>query len=107
MDNLECTPAEVRDMMTGENAPKLIDVREQGEWELVHLDDGLLLTQELIDEMLASWDKATQIVCYCHHGVRSAQAAMFLRENGFSDVRSMKGGIDAWAVEIEPDMARY
>ena len=107
MENLECTPAEVRDMMTGENAPKLIDVREQGEWELVHLDDGLLLTQELIDEMLASWDKATQIICYCHHGVRSAQAAMFLRENGFSDVRSMKGGIDAWAVEIEPDMARY
>ncbi len=107
MDNLECTPAEVRDMMTGENGPKLIDVREQGEWELVHLDDGLLLTQDLIDEMLASWDKATQIICYCHHGVRSAQAAMFLRENGFSDVRSMKGGIDAWAVEIEPGMARY
>ena len=60
-----------------------------------------------IDEMLASWDKAAQIICYCHHGIRSAQAAMFLRENGFSDVRSMKGGIDAWAVEIEPGMARY
>lgn len=107
MDNLECTPAEVRDMMTGENAPKLIDVREQGEWDLVHLEGGRLLNQHLIDEMLAGWDKATPIVCYCHHGVRSAQATLFLRQQGFSDVRSMKGGIDAWAIEIDPGMARY
>lgn len=107
MNEMEVTPEQVQKMMQGENAPKLVDVRDQGEWELVHLEGGLLLTQELLDEMTASWDKQAPVICYCHHGVRSAQAALFLREQGFTDVRSMQGGIDAWAATLEPGMVRY
>ena len=47
------------------------------------------------------------IVFYCHHGVRSVQALLYLRQQGFDNVRSMKGGIDAWAQQIDPGMTRY
>ena len=107
MENLECTPAELRDMLAGENAPRLIDVRDDSEWNIAHLDGGRLLTQELLDEMTGSWDKDAHLVCYCHHGVRSLQAALFLKQQGFANVQSMKGGLDAWAQEIDPSMARY
>ena len=107
MNDMEVTPDEVQELMKGENAPMLVDVREQGEWDIVHLEGGRLLNQQLLDEMKEGWDKATPVICYCHHGVRSVQAALFLRQQGFTDVRSMKGGIDAWAATLEPDMARY
>ena len=107
MNEMEVTPEQVQQMMQGENAPKLLDVRDQGEWDIVHLEGGLLLTQELLDEMNAGWDKQALVICYCHHGVRSAQAALYLREQGFTDVRSMQGGIDAWAATLEPGMVRY
>lgn len=94
-------------MLANGNAPKLVDVRDQGEWDIVHLQGGRLLDQQLLDEMLESWDREAPIVCYCHHGIRSAQAALFLRQQGFKDVRSMKGGIEAWAVRLDPGMARY
>lgn len=104
---LECGPREVAEMLAGENAPRLLDVREQAEWDLVHLESGQLVTQQLIDEILAGWDKELPIVCYCHHGVRSMQAARFLRQQGFNNVRSMAGGIDAWAREVDPSLDRY
>ncbi len=107
MENYECTPAELQEQMNSDNPPKLIDVREQSEWDIVHLEGGVLLTQPLMDEITESWHHGTPIVFYCHHGVRSVQALLYLRQHGFDDVRSMKGGIDAWAEQIEPGMTRY
>lgn len=107
MENLECTPAELQELLSNGNAPRLLDVREEGEWSIVHLEGGQLLTQELINEITESWDKDAHLVCYCHHGVRSMQAVLFLKQQGFANVKSMKGGIDAWAREIDPSMARY
>jgi rhodanese-related sulfurtransferase len=106
-NNIECTPQEVAEMLNGENTPRLIDVREPAEWEIVHLEGGKLLTQELIEDILNSWEKDASIVCYCHHGIRSMQAALFLRQQGFSNVRSMQGGIDAWAKDVDPNIDRY
>ncbi|MCZ6728068.1 MAG: rhodanese-like domain-containing protein [SAR324 cluster bacterium] len=107
MNELECTPAQVRDELQSEAPPRLVDVREASEWDLVHLEGGRLLDQALLDVMLRDWNKDEQIICYCHHGVRSVQAALYLRQQGFSSVRSMKGGIDAWAREIDPSLPRY
>ena len=107
MNNMEITPEEVRELMNGDNAPALVDVREQAEWDIVHLEGGRLLDQELVNEMMESWDKQAPVICYCHHGVRSVQATLYLRQQGFTDVRSMRGGIDAWAATLDPGMARY
>lgn len=104
---MEITVHELRELLDGAAAPRLLDVRQPHEFEFVKLDGALPVTTELVDTMMAEWPKDTPIVTYCHHGVRSLQAARFLAQQGFTDVRSLAGGIDAWAVEIEPGLPRY
>ena len=105
--HLEYSVQEVSKLLKDPSPPKLIDVREQAEWDIVHLQGATLLTQDVLDEMMNGWDKSAPIVCYCHHGMRSLSAAGFLTQQGFSNVRSMRGGIDAWAREIDPSLNRY
>ena len=106
-NDLEFTVAEVSQQLTSDTPPKLLDIRQPHEYQIVRLEDGQLVTQELVDEILANWEKDTPIVCYCHHGNRSLQATMFFRQQGFTNVRSMKGGIEQWAQEIDTSLPRY
>ncbi len=95
------------ELLKGDNPPKLIDVRQPDEQAIVKLEGALPATQELMQEMNGNWDKGTPIVTYCHHGVRSLEAASFLIGHGFTNVRSLSGGIDAWAEEIDTSLKRY
>jgi len=52
-------------------------------------------------------DREKPMVVYCHHGIRSLHAAEFLTMQGSQDVRSLSGGIDGWAIEIDPSLRRY
>ena len=104
---MEYTVQEVASLLKSPAPPRLIDVREPSEWDIAHLEQAQLITQELLDEMLGGWPRETPIVCYCHHGVRSMSAAVFLRQQGFVNTRSMRGGIDAWAREVDPKLRRY
>ena len=103
----EFTVQEVAAQLASPTPPRLLDVRELSEWELVHLSAGQLVSDELLEEILTHWSKDTAIVCYCHHGIRSLNAAVFLQQKGFSNVGSMRGGIDAWSIEIDPSLPRY
>lgn len=103
----EYSVREVATLMQSEQPPVLLDVRGQDEWEIVHLENARLLDQSLLDEMADSWPQDTPIVCYCHHGVRSLNAMQSLRQKGFTNVRSMAGGIDLWAQEVDPSLPRY
>lgn len=85
----------------------LLDVREDWELKLGKIKDAEPLTATLLDEVLSKWDKATRIVLYCHHGIRSADAAVFLIDRGFANVSILKGGIDSWATEVDPNLPRY
>jgi rhodanese-related sulfurtransferase len=103
----EYSVQEVAELLRSPSPPRLVDVREQAEWDVVHLQGGRLLTEDLLEEILQQWPKDTPIVCYCHHGIRSLNAAVFLQQQGFHQATSMRGGIDAWAREIDPDLPRY
>ena len=103
----EFTVQEVATQLASPTPPRLLDVRELSEWELVHLEPAQLISDGLLEEILTQWPKDTPIVCYCHHGIRSMNAAAFLSQKGFENVASMRGGIDAWAVEIDPNLPRY
>jgi rhodanese-related sulfurtransferase len=103
----EYTVREVADLLKSPRPPKLLDTREAPEWEQAHLNGSQPLTEALIDEVLKTWDRSTPIVTVCHHGVRSMNLARFLQQQGFTDVRSMKGGVEAWALEIDPTLPRY
>jgi sulfur-carrier protein adenylyltransferase/sulfurtransferase len=85
----------------------LIDVREPHEWEIAHIEGARLLPLGQLPERLGELDGHAEIVTHCHHGVRSMKALQLLKGAGFSRVRSLAGGIDAWADRIEVGMPRY
>ena len=94
----------------------LIDVREA--WELetaaispragvdfLHISLGQFVAR--LDDIKAQTREDSQVVCLCHHGMRSMRAAQFLAAQGFDQVVNIEGGIDAWATALEPTIARY
>ena len=85
----------------------LIDVREPEEVALVQLPNSVHIPMGDIPSRLHELDPDSEIVVYCHHGVRSLQVAHFLHQHDFEHIVSLAGGIDVWAIEIEPEMARY
>jgi len=103
---LETTPEEVKQALESDTI-RLIDVRGPDEWEIAHIDGATLVTQELSDEMQSSWDKDSAIVFYCHSGVRSMNAVHFFQKQGFTNVKSMTGGIEAWSISIDTSVPRY
>ncbi len=86
---------------------KLLDVRSQEEWDIAHIEGAQLVTEQLGQELMTQWPKETPIVLHCHHGRRSLDAASYLIGHGFSNVRSMAGGIDAWSTDVDPSVPRY
>jgi rhodanese-related sulfurtransferase len=87
----------------------LVDVRQPWEHELVHLpDDVLVPLDRLADhaDEIAPPDGAL-IVTYCHHGIRSLNAAAILQQLGYARVASLQGGIDAWSQRVDPSLPRY
>src|SRR5919206_3125689 len=97
-----------RSLERGEK-PLLVDVRQPWEHELSRLPDSVLVPlTELAERAGEIRPRAgQQIVCYCHHGVRSLHAADFLSQLGVRDVVSLAGGIDAWSSQIDPGVPRY
>jgi adenylyltransferase/sulfurtransferase len=85
----------------------LVDVREPFEWDIVHVDGAHHLPLRDLPARLRELDGHADVLVYCHHGTRSRQAVELLRAAGFSKVRSVRGGIDAWAVDVDPSLARY
>ena len=87
----------------------LIDCRGPDEHAIVNLPSARLIpmdeTPARLGDLVAAGD--TPIVVYCHHGMRSARVAEWLRSSGVPHAQSMAGGIDAWAKEIDPSLPRY
>ena len=87
----------------------LLDVRQPWEHETAALPGSVLVPLDELTQRgdeLAAPEGAT-IVAYCHHGVRSLSAVVILERMGHADVVSLRGGIDAWAREVDPGMKRY
>jgi rhodanese-related sulfurtransferase len=87
--------------------PVLLDVREPWEFERCRLQGAALMPMRVLPQRFADIDGSAPIVCICHHGGRSAHAAMFLTRQGFGEVYNLTGGVDAWALQVDPTMARY
>jgi sulfur-carrier protein adenylyltransferase/sulfurtransferase len=85
----------------------LVDVREPHEWEIAHIEGARLIPLSQLPDRLNELDGHAEIVTHCHHGARSLKALEILKGAGYGKVRSLAGGIDAWAEQVEPGMARY
>jgi len=88
-------------------APLLVDVREPWEFAYCRIDDSISLPLGELTRRQSELPRDRQLVLICHHGRRSQHAAMLLAGAGFSQVHNLQGGMEAWAVEVEPAMRRY
>ncbi|MFT4122941.1 MAG: ThiF family adenylyltransferase [Microbacteriaceae bacterium] len=88
-------------------AVRLIDVREPWEHELAAIPGSWLLPLGSLPDAIPALDPEAAYVVYCHLGVRSHSALDYLLEQGFTDVRHLVGGIDAWSAEVSPETPRY
>jgi rhodanese-related sulfurtransferase len=87
--------------------PLLVDVREPWEFEHCRIDGSVLIPLGELSRRLDEVPGGRALVMVCHTGRRSQHAAMFLAQAGFADVHNLAGGVEGWAVEVEPAMKRY
>jgi len=87
--------------------PLLLDVREPWEFALCSLQNSRLIPMGKIPSQLDKLDSEQEIVLICHHGIRSRQVGLFLQAQGFAKLINLSGGLDAWAKEIDNQMATY
>src|SRR6266850_4001964 len=104
--DIEITPQDTAALLK-QGKIKLLDVRTTEEYAIASVAGSLLVDQSLAQEIIQTWSKDTPIVTMCHHGMRSLDAAAYLRGHGFMNTRSMRGGIDAWADQIDSSIQRY
>jgi rhodanese-related sulfurtransferase len=107
MDNLEITPAEVKQRLDRGEKITIIDVREPWEFDICSIDGAKLIPMGTVPANLPSLDTDDDIVIYCHRGMRSLDVAVWLRGQGVERAKSLAGGIERWALEIDPQVPRY
>jgi rhodanese-related sulfurtransferase len=102
----QVTPQQVKESLKSNSPPHVIDVRTSEEWNLANIKDAQLVNEELTQKMM-KWPRNTAIVFFCHHGQRSLDAVSYFAGHGFTNVKSMTGGIDVWSLDIDPSVPRY
>jgi rhodanese-related sulfurtransferase len=98
---------EVKALLENETEIVLLDVREQWEYDLVHIPGARLAPLSEFREHFASLDKNAKTIVYCHHGSRSLNACAFLAGNGFREVYNLEGGINSYSAFVDPSLATY
>src|SRR5262245_54179841 len=107
--SLEIDVRSVKQLLEQGEQCTLLDCREPSEVATAKIDGSVHIPMREIPARLAELapQKAGRIVVHCHHGGRSQRVTHFLRQQGFSQVQNMSGGIDAWSLEIDPSVPRY
>ena len=103
----EISAQDLKSRLDGGTPPTLLDVRQDWETKLCRLENAVHIPIEEIELRTEELDTKSEIVVYCHQGVRSAAVAEYLRSLGFADVKNLAGGLDLWARAIDPTMRRY
>jgi rhodanese-related sulfurtransferase len=101
------TAAELSAWLRNEASVRLVDVRSREEFEAVHIENSVLLSQPVMHEILAEGTNTRALVLVDHQGKQALDAAAYFMGHGLQNVRCLRGGIDAWAQQIDPKMRRY
>lgn len=107
LDNIEISPREVKERRDRGEKFLFVDVREPWEHQTTHIEGAKLIPLGQISSSLQELEAAGDVVFFCHHGMRSLDAAAWLRSQGVESARSMAGGIERWSTEIDPKVPRY
>jgi len=101
------TPRELYDKMLNGFDIQLLDIREPYEYSICKLNESLHIPIGQLISRIGEISKDKSLVVLCHHGIRSAMVVNYLRNNGFEKVFNLDGGINRWAFDVEPEMAKY
>lgn len=101
------TPQELKDRLNRGDKLVLLDVREPYEYSMAKIDGAVLIPLGTLPQSLDKLDQGCEIIAYCHHGMRSADAVGFLAQQGYANVKNLVGGIDAWSIHVDPAVPRY
>jgi len=104
---LDLSPEDLHRRLRAGDDIQLIDVREEVEFEYCHLPGSRLVPLDELPHRAAEIRSAGPVVVICHHGVRSAHAAGYLRHLGRTNVLNLRGGVAAWAAQVDADFPVY
>ncbi|CAN5457786.1 hypothetical protein BH20VER3_BH20VER3_11850 [soil metagenome] len=104
---MQIEPSELSARLAAGETTNLLDIRTREEFDAVKLPGARLFTQEFMQEILAKWSRTDLLVIYDQEGARSMDAAAFFQGHGFERIKSLRGGSDAWSVEVDPKLPRY
>ncbi|HXB62608.1 MAG TPA: rhodanese-like domain-containing protein [Acidobacteriaceae bacterium] len=105
---IEISVQDYAELRKKEAAPLLLDCREPLEYEMARIEGGVLMPMgDVPSRAHQELDPDEHIVVVCHHGQRSLNVALWLRQQGFENAQSLSGGIEEWARTIDPMVPRY
>jgi len=100
-------PKELAEWLKRDKTVRLLDVRSREEFEAVHIEGSILMSQPLTQEIMAEGTNSRPLVVVDHQGKQSLDAAAYFMGHGLTNVRCLRGGIDAWSREVDTGMRRY
>ena len=107
MLEFEVSPTDAASLLR-ENKARFIDVREPWEVATAHIEGAVTIPMgDVPSRAHQELDPDERLVVFCHAGVRSMNVTVWLRNQGFEQVQSLRGGIDAWSLEVDPKITRY
>jgi rhodanese-related sulfurtransferase len=109
MSDLEIPCEELKRILDAKEPISLIDCRQPGEHAICRIEGAVLIPLPEFPEYFGDVEVEPdrRVVIYCHHGVRSLNAAAYLRQLGFKGAVSLAGGIDLWSQRVDPGVPRY
>jgi len=107
LDEIQISPVEVKKRMDRGEKLVLVDVREPWEYELCRIEGAKLVPLGSLAANVNGLLGVDEVICYCHHGMRSLDAATWLRFQGIEKAKSLSGGIERWSTDVDPHVPRY
>jgi rhodanese-related sulfurtransferase len=107
VDDIQIAPQELKQKLDTSASVLVVDVREPWETQMGAIAGAKLIPLNTLPANMELFANAEEIIIYCHHGMRSLNAATWLRSQGVDGARSLTGGIERWSVEIDSKVPRY
>ena len=107
MEDIQIEPRELKVKMDTGAKVLVVDVREPWEHQIASISGATLVPLNTLPANMKMFEGAEEVVILCHHGMRSLNAAAWLRSQGVDGARSLTGGIERWSTEIDPRVPKY
>src|SRR5215472_4773869 len=101
------SPVDLSGLLQKDKSVKLVDVRSREEFEAVHIEGSVLLSQDVMRQVMGDGSNTKPLVVVDHQGKQGLDAAAYFMGHGLQNVRCLRGGIDAWAQEVDAGLRRY